>query len=641
MALAALAAALGCGGTEQRAIRLERVAPAAAPDCGAPADARTILIRALGDFPASEATVESIGVDPDGGEFSLAGFPAETRALEVQVLGFGGALRAVGRSAEFDLAEVEEGGAIPVFMAPPRGICPTGPPALERDRPLLARAGPLVLVAGGDDPEGAPVDQVELYDPATGQFSGLGAPLYGTDLEQGLAGASMTELADGRVVVAGGAGSAYQVFDPETGAFDSARFLRQARAHHAAIAQGGDRLLLAGGCARLEGSACAPGSELATTVILAVDSGELTDGPPLARVRIGGALLADAGGRFLLVGGVDAAGEPVLEAERIDPAADQHGDLVAGAGGAGAVLASGALLAAFAPAGAPASDAGAVVAPGGGASAVDVGPARDGATLTALEGGLVLAVGGPEPPGLYAPARAELDLLPAAGGPRQGHSAIRLADGSVLLVGGRDDGDAPAGASIFRPDLLGFLTGSLAVTFASDESSAPLVPRDPSRAAVVAAAGERPAHYRIESSGGGEVPTEWAVVAGPLFADLRVETGVAAEGGGVAVLLWFRGPLDHAMVALEPGEVARLVRVTGGEVSELGSCSGEPIAAGDLAGGSVHELTVDVHAGELAAVLDERTVLTCGVEPPASGLVGLAPLGDSAVLEIDLVSATR
>ena len=57
IALAALAAALGCGGTEERAIRLERIAPGAGPDCGAPADARTILIRALGDFPASEATV--------------------------------------------------------------------------------------------------------------------------------------------------------------------------------------------------------------------------------------------------------------------------------------------------------------------------------------------------------------------------------------------------------------------------------------------------------------------------------------------------------------------------------------------------------------------------------------------------------
>ncbi|HEU5055642.1 MAG TPA: hypothetical protein VFU21_03930 [Kofleriaceae bacterium] len=632
-----LAAALGCGGTEERAVRLERVAPPADPDCGAPADARTLLVRALGDFPASEGTVESIEVDAGAGEFNLAGFPAETRALEVEVLGFGGALRAVGRTGEFDLEEVEEGSAIHVFMAPPRGVCPTGPPEVDRVRPLLARAGGRVLVAGGEDPDGAPVHLVEIYDPATGQFSGLGTPLYGSDLAEGLAGASITTLADGRVVVAGGAGSAYQVFDPESGAFDTPRFLRQARAYHAALALGGDRLLLAGGCARLEGGGCEAGSELATSAILSVDSGELEDGPPLARIRLGGLALPDAGGRVLLVGGV-ASGAPVDVAERIDPDGGGAGELIAAAGGAAAVLASGAVLTAFAPDGAPASDAGAVVA-GGGASAVDVGPARAGAVLAALEGGLVLAIGGAEPPGLYAPARGELDLLPDAG-PRAGHAAIRLADGSVLLVGGLDGGGAPAGASVFRPDLLGALSGGLSVTFASDESSAPLVPRDPARARVVPSAGDRPAHYRVESSGGGDLPSEWAVVAGPVFGELRLEASVSAEEGGVAALLWFAGPSDHALVALEPGQVARLVRVEGGEASALGSCEGEPVAGGDLAGRS-HELTVDVHGGELVAVLDDRTVLTCSVEPPATGLVGLAPLGDAAVLTIDLVSATR
>ena len=638
IALAGLAAGLGCGGTEERAIRLERVAPPADPDCGAPADARTLLVRALGDFPASEGTVESIEVSAAGGEFSLAGFPAETRALEVEVLGFGGALRAVGRSGEFDLEEVEEGGSIAVFMAPPRGFCPTGPPALDRVRPLLARSGARVLVAGGDDPEGAPVHQVELYDPATGQFSGLGTPLYGSDLAEGLAGASMTALPDGRVVVAGGAGSAYQVFDPDSGAFDTPRFLRQARAHHAAIALGGDRLLLAGGCARLEAAGCAAGSELATSAILSVDSGELEDGPPLARIRIGGAALPDAGGRVVLVGGVDAAGAPVGEAERIDPDGGAAGALV-DAAGAGAVLASGAVLTAFAPEGAAASADGLVLT-GEGATAVEVGPARAGASLTALEGGLVLAIGGEAAPGLYAPARGELDLLPVAAGPASGHAAIRLADGSVLLVGGLTGGGAPAGASVFRPDLLGALSGALSVTFATDESSAPLVPRDPAHARVVAASGDRPAHVRIESEGGGELPSEWTVVAGPLFGEVRIEASVAADGGGVAVLLWFAGPGDHAMVALEPGEVARLVRVEAGAASDLGSCSGEAIAAGDLTGRS-HELTVDIHGGELAAVLDDRAVLTCSVEPPATGLVGLAPLGEDAAIEIDLISATR
>jgi hypothetical protein len=639
IALAALAAALGCGGTEQRAIRLERVAPPADPACGAPEDARTLLVRALGDFPASEANVASIAVEPDAGEFNLAGFPAGTRALEVEVLGFGGAVRAVGRSAEFELAEIAEGGAIPIFMAPPRGSCPTGPAAVDRVHPLVARSGPLVLVAGGQGAGGAPVAEVEVYDPAVGPFSGLGAPLYGSDLASGLAGASMTAMAGGRVVVAGGAASAYQVFDPERREFDGALFLRQARAYHAAIALDDDRLLLAGGCARLDGVACEPGSELGTSAILSVDSGELSDGPPLVRVRIGGVAIPDGAGRVLLIGGVDAAGAPVTDAERIDPAGSDPGELVGAAGGAAAQLASGAVLAAFAAEGAPPDDAGAVLA-GGASTAVDVGPARTGATLTALEDGLVLAVGGDQPPGLYAPARAELDLLPGVAAPCAGHAAIRLADGSVLLVGGTGADGEPAAASIFRPDLLGALSGGLSITFASDESSSALVPRDPGRARIVPASGQRPAHYVIESSAGDQLPAEWAVVAGPLFADVTVEASLAATGGGAAVLLWFRGPEDHAVVALEPGHAARLVRVEGGASSSLGSCSSEAIADGDLAP-PAHQLTVDVHDGELSAVLDGRIVLTCDVEPLAGGLVGLGPLGAGAALELDLVSVTR
>jgi hypothetical protein len=157
---------------------------------------------------------------------------------------------------------------------------------------------------------------------------------------------------------------------------------------------------------------------------------------------------------------------------------------------------------------------------------------------------------------------------------------------------------------------------------------------------VVPASGDRPAHYRIESSGEGEAPREWAVVAGPVFADVTVEASVSAEEGGAAALLWFRDPGDHAFVALEPGHPARLVRVESDAASPLGSCSAEPIGEGDLAP-PAHQLAIDVHDGALTAVLDGKTVLDCDLEPPASGLIGLAPLGAGAALTIDLVSATR
>ena len=660
LAIAAALALLGaCAGDEPRVIRLERVAPPADPDCGAPADARTLLVRAIGDFPAGDSTVRSLPVE--GGELALDGLPPDTVSLEVEVLGFGGALRAVGRTAPFDIAALDDGAAVPIFMAPLRGACRTGPPVADRNAPLLARAGAGALIAGGLDPDGAPVHELELYDPATGELRALGATTYGADLAAGLAGASMTALPDGRVVIAGGGATAFQVFDPAggaagaagSGAIDGPRFLREARAHHAAVALGGDRLLLAGGCARLEGAACAGDTALATSAILAVDTGELTTGPPLARLRIGGAAHLEADGRVLLVGGTDPSGAPVLEAERIDPARARASEIIAGVGHASAPLASGGILAGFAPPGAPATAAASVVPPGAGeASPVDGGAPRSGAVAVALESGPVLIVGGAAPggdAGLLVPARGALDPVPGPLGDLTGHAAVALDDGAVLVVGGRTGAGEPGGAWIFRPELVGPFTGGLAVTFATAASSAALVPRDPARARVIAASAERPAHVRItaEAAGPEGSAAEWAVLAGPRFGGLVLEANLAAEAGGAGALLWFRGPGDHALVALEPGRNARLLLVESGEVSSAGGCRAQPIAAGDLAPperGAGHELTVTARDGELRATLDGREVLRCEIDlpgPSGRGLVGLAPLGTGAALRVDLLGATR
>src|SRR5690606_33736312 len=161
----------------------------------------------------------------------------------------------------------------------------------------------------------------------------------------------------------------------------------------------------------------------------------------------------------------------------------------------------------------------------------------------ALEHGpvLLLGGGGAAGAGILAPARGEVVPLPGPLGDLTGHAAALLDDGTVLVVGGRRAGELTGEAWIFRPDLTGPFTGGLSVTFASDESSTALVPRDPARGRVVAASGGRPAHFRLESSGGGPAPSEWAVVAGPRFSSLVVEASLAVEGGGAAVLLWFRG----------------------------------------------------------------------------------------------------
>ena len=628
-------------------MRIERVRPAADPDCGAPDDARGLLITALGEFPATEATARSLTL-ADGVDIAIDGFPVETTSLEVEVLGFGGAVRAVGRTQEFAIESLDDEAVITVFMAPQGGFCPTGPPIQVRDAPLVARAGGAVLIAGGSD--GAPVHEVELYDPATGLFSSLGQPLYGSDLGAGLAGASMTAMPDGHVVVAGGGATAFQVYEPGAGEFGAPQFLREARAHHAAVALDADHLLLAGGCAQLDGAGCIAGSGLSTSVVLEVSTGQLSDGPGLSRLRVGGSALREADGRVLLTGGTDGDGAPVGEAERVDPTGARPAELVASTGSAAALLAAGGALTGFAPRGAPPSQTAAVVPPGA-ILATQVTASLDpraGPALVPLETGQVLVIGGgAAAAALYAPATGALEPLSSApgSGERSGHAAIRLGDGSVLVIGGRDAEGAPLGdAWIFRPALTGPWSGGLSATFATPESAAPMVPRDPARARAVPAEGATPAHYRIEASGADGAPSEWAILAGPRFTSLALEASVAAEQGGVAILLWFRDEATTAVLALRPGQDAELFEIAAGEQRPLGSCAGQPIADADLAppDGAGHAIAVSASRGELTATLDGREVLRCDVDPPAAGLVGVAPLGgEGALLRLDLVSVSR
>jgi hypothetical protein len=139
-------------------------------------------------------------------------------------------------------------------------------------------------------------------------------------------------------------------------------------------------------------------------------------------------------------------------------------------------------------------------------------------------------------------------------------------------------------------------------------------------------------------------------MAGPRFRTVSLEANLSVEGGGAAVLLWFRDPAHAAFVALVPGQPAALIALEAGAARPLGDCAGEAITDADLAPGegAGHALTVIASAaptadatGELVAALDGRPVLRCQVSPPGAGLVGVAPMGQDAVLRLDLISASR
>lgn len=682
--LVAAALLAACTSDEPRAITLVRVTPAADPACGAPADGRTLIIEALGDFPASEATARSIEVGADA-VADIASFPPETRALTVEVIGAGGAISAVGQSVPFagQLGELPAGAEVPVLMAPPLGACPTGPPALARLRPLLARAGAGVLVAGGIDGTGAPVHAVEYYDPATAAFTILAERLYGTD-DHGLAGASATAASDGRVVIAGGPVPAYQVYDPATGAFSAELFLnRGARAFHAAVAlappggapggtgdgaagDAGARVLLAGGCSTLDtgdggdaAGACAEGTALRTTSILDLDSVTVDDGPALMLERIGGVAVVESPGAVLLVGGVDGTGAPVTTAERIDPTGERPSQLVPGLGASAARLPSGSVLSAFAATGsAPAANGVVLPAGAGAASPILEAAARAGVTLTALSDGRVLALGGGAPL-LFEPIQnrflrlpaTNLDFVPAAAGHVPEHGAVLLDDGTVLVLGGRlaDDAGAPRAwprAWIVRPELTGPWAGDATASFTDLDFARLAVPRDPRQGGFVGedAPGGATAHYLLQSSSNTGLPSEWLILAGPIFGRVSIEVQGRAVRSGVAVLFGFRDAATHMALVMLPGQPATLFQIEAGAVRDVGACTASIISAAALAGGDEPaRIQVRVDTRAVTAVLDGEEVLSCtGQGAPAPGHVGVGVLGATdATLRIDALAARR
>jgi hypothetical protein len=518
-------------------------------------------------------------------------------------------------------------------MAPRRGFCPVDAMAAPRRNPLVARAGRGVLVAGGFDGDGEPVTSVERYDPDRGGFVAVAGSFY-----DGLAGATMTALPDGRVVVAGGSASAYQVYDPRDDSIGQTLFLEGARAFHTAAALPDGRLLLAGGCGDVTAAGdCDFGDALTDSILLDVDTGAVTTGPGLAVARAGGSAVVEADGRVVLAGGVGATGEPVMQAERIDPSGGP-GQGIAAVQGRPAILASGAVLTAFADA--VGTDAVAVIPPAG-SSAVALPAAsqpRTGATLTPLDDGAVLAIGGLAGAGddaaLYSPALESFASIAAPFALRD-HAAVRLDDGAVLIAGGRDDaGEVVAGAWIYRHDLTGRFTAELSL--AADTLSA----RDPSR--VTREVG--PVRYVVTgSNAAADLPSEWVVGGGPRFVDPIVQVRGYADGGGLAVLFGFESPRDYLFAAAAAGEPVRVYRARSG-VRSNALCTGVTLAATAL-DPRTPTPTLELRAldDQLTILLDDAVVAECELDEPAPrGAVGAGVLGDAtATITIESLIGRR
>jgi hypothetical protein len=252
--------------------------------------------------------------------------------------------------------------------------------------------------------------------------------------------------------------------------------------------------------------------------------------------------------------------------------------------------------------------------------------ARAGAVLVTQEDGLVLGLGGGGAV-RFLPAASTWSVIDAPGVPvlDGGHAAVRLEDGSILVVGGHIGTAPQAAAYRFRPRLLGRFTGSLTVVPGDDESDPPLTPLDPS---LVSAAPP----WRLRGAGPGGL--SYAVVGGPIGVTLRVDLTAVIPTEGLTLVLGHVGPGDLHQVILIPGQAASLERRGAGAATTVCRGSQVPVSSGATS------ITLDLRDGSARVALAGQVVLTCDVDALPPGRVGVGALGAGEV-QVVSIAVTR
>ena len=257
-----------------------------------------------------------------------------------------------------------------------------------------------VFVAGGAGSGGRPLSSTELWDPATASFVRSGS------LGSRRTGHTATRLSDGRVLVVGGDGgkrvvATAETWDPATASAAPTGPLLGPRMSHTATRLKDGRVLIVGG---------SNDGTLASAELWDPATGEFVTAAPLAETRANHTATALPDGRVLVVGGFhekrNGSEEARASAELWDPAS-----------------------ASFEPTG-------------------PLIEARSEHAATLLPDGRVLIVGGWDREKRLASAEIwdpDTGAFTPAGPlaePRWGHSAATLPDGRVLVVGGWDEGSA-------------------------------------------------------------------------------------------------------------------------------------------------------------------------------------------------------
>lgn len=177
-----------------------------------------------------------------------------------------------------------------------------------------------VLVAGGHEKTGNILDNAELYDPKTQQFSETGA------MATKRVGHTATLLPDGKVLITGGSTEEFfvgalasaELFDPTTGTFTSASPMNFRRLAHRATLLKSGKVLITGG----QGNEWA---NLDSSEIYDPDKNTFTPAASMNEKRADHTATLLADGRVLVTGGAEGRSHPVnvsASAETYDPASN-------------------------------------------------------------------------------------------------------------------------------------------------------------------------------------------------------------------------------------------------------------------------------------------------------------------------------
>ena len=369
---------------------------------------------------------------------------------------------------------------------------PTGVMAQPRagHSATLLPDGRVLIVDGGQldiDDLLVSIVSAELFDPSQGKFTSTGAPCLAREFH------TATLLTNGKALIVGGnefngyptwlpQTSGAELYDPASGAFVRTGSMIVGRTLHSATLLADGRVLIAGGATNIGSGATTATGALATTEIYDPGTGAFSAGGSMAHARKGHSATLLPSGKVLIAGG-EGDQESLTTAELYDPTTNSFsgtGNMgAARTGHSATLLANGKVLIA----GGATSDAlfqGSIgLNPARQATAELYDPftgtfvstgnmtdARIAHTATLLADGTVLMTGGytdyvgglPTSLGyqslssaeIYDPVSGAFKAIDSMNATRFWHTATLLRDGSVLIAGGIGSDLPESSAEIFH-----------------------------------------------------------------------------------------------------------------------------------------------------------------------------------------------